>query len=114
MKKKKLLKRIEELERRNTQLEDKYKRVLFEDDKKAILMERFIYKQKEKQEQLLLKALSSGVNTFTPLTNPIYHPDPILFKKYCKECKLPMKQKAEMLEDRSGIRVKYCFDIRKL
>mgnify|MGYP000969596458 CR=1 FL=1 len=68
-KKKKLLKRIEELERRNTQLEDKYKRVLFEDDEKAILMERFIYKQDEKHEQLFLKALSSGVNTFTPLTN---------------------------------------------
>ena len=25
-----------------------------------------------------------------------------------------MKQKEEMLEDRSGIRVKYCFDVRKL
>ena len=33
---------------------------------------------------------------------------------YCKECKLPMKQKAEMREDRSGIRVKYCFDVRNL
>ena len=29
-------------------------------------------------------------NTFIPTTHPIYHPDPILFPKYCKECKYPI------------------------
>lgn len=34
--------------------------------------------------------------------------------KYCKECKLPMKQKVEMLEDRTGIRIKNHFNFHKL
>lgn len=88
MKKKKLLKRIEELERRNTQLEDKYEKLLYIDDKETILFMRVLHEQNKKHEQLLLKGLSGGVNVFTPLTNPIYLPDPILFNKYCKECKL--------------------------
>lgn len=88
MKKKKLLKRIEELEVLNTKLENKYKHSLYIDDRFTILMMRLLYENEKNIEDLLLKAYSSGFNTFTPLTHPIYHPDHIFFKKYCKEYKL--------------------------
>ena len=90
MKKKKLLKRIEELESALKNERKKYKDLLFEDDKEIIEVKRLEYKIKEDIEHCFFFGLTSGVNTFTPLTNPIYHHDPILFKKYCKECKYPI------------------------
>ena len=67
-------------------------------------------------ERLIKKQIDSKMeysSVFRPITYP-YNSETILFNKYCKECKLTMKQKVEMLEDRSGIRIKNHFNFHKL
>lgn len=78
MKKIKLLKRIEELEVLNTKLENKYKHLLYIDDRFTILMMRQLYENEKNLENLLLKAYATGI------------PEWWKEKKYCKESKMPI------------------------
>lgn len=94
MKKKKLLKRIEELKSTLKYERKKYNDLLFEDDKEIIEVKRLEYKIKEDIEHCFFFGLSSDV---TIIDEPIYFKTisngdfkiPII-KKYCKECKYPI------------------------
>ena len=75
MKKKKLLKRIEYLERENAKLNNKYEQLLYTDDRSLILMMRVVYENNKKLEESFLKGLACGVLELKK-------------ERYCKPCKI--------------------------
>lgn len=77
MKKKKLLKRIEYLERENNKLNNKYEQLLYTDDRSLILMMRLVYENNKKLEQSFLNSLACGA---LDLNNQVY----------CKPCDITL------------------------